>query len=178
MSKDKENKKTVKSKRVSVKKLKEDIQQLEQKILHKTADFENYRRRIQRELNDTREHSKLNVIEQVLNIYDIFKMALQASEQENADLQVLLQGLTLIKAEFTKVLEEYSVVEFNCVGKEFNHNIHEAMSEEFSDEHPKGIIIKQLRCGYKAGEKLIRVASVVVSKGKETPEKEVPNNNE
>ena len=177
MSKNKEEKNESKPKRVSSKKLKEEIEQLEQKILHKTADFENYRRRIQKELNDTRERSKLSVIEQVLSVYDIFKMALQASEQENADLQVLLQGLILIKAEFTKVLGEYSVAEFNCVGEKFDHNLHEAMSEDFSEDYPEGTIIKELRCGYKVEDKIIRAASVVVSKGQENQnEKEVESN--
>ena len=153
-----------KTKRVTVKDLNVKIKELENKILLKTADLENYRRRIQKEINDTRTFAQISVIDKILSIYDLFKMAVQASEEEKADLNTLKQGLTMINAEFTKVLDELGIKEIQALGEEFNHKLHEALSEEESKE-AKGKVIKQYKCGYKMHERLIRAASVVVSKG-------------
>ena len=164
LSKEKEKKK--KSKRLTNKELKQLVEDLENKILLKTADFENYRKRIQKELSNTRLYAQISILDRILSVYDLFKMAVAASEKENADLTILTQGLSMINTEFKKVLDDLNITEVKSLGEVFNHELHEAVSEENSKEE-KGKIIKEHRCGYKMNGKLIRAASVVVSKGEE-----------
>ncbi|MBR5026299.1 MAG: nucleotide exchange factor GrpE, partial [Victivallales bacterium] len=96
---------------------------------------------------------------------DYFSMGMSAIETA-ADIAVLKQGMEMIWAEFQRVLDGLNVKEIESVGKPFDANIHEAMSQEASDTVPEGIVIRQWKAGFKIGDKLLRPAMVVVSTGK------------
>ena len=76
-----------------------------------------------------------------------------------------MRGCVLIGVEFQKAMKEMGVEGIKSVGHQFDPKVHEAVSEEESQDVAEGIVIKQWRSGYKIGDKIIRPASVVVSKG-------------
>lgn len=171
-------KKTVKKRGTKSKeqKLKDKIEELEaqlkeaeDKLLRTHAEYENYRKRSFKELADTRAYVKADTLTPVLNVFDHFKMAVTASEQSD-NMDVLREGMKMINNEFSKAMEEFGVEEINAVGAQFDPKIHEAVAKEPSDEVEEDHVIKQWRCGYKLGERLLRPATVVVSSGSEAEE--------
>ena len=149
----------------------EKIAELQNAVLRARADFDNFRKRTQRDLADARAYSKMSTVGEILPIFDTFKMAMQAANMDNADMNTLLAGLNMIQNQFTQSFDAMGVSEVNAIGQDFDPNLHEAVVEQFSEEVEVGKIISQQRSGYKMGEKLIRAATVVVSKGPE-PEAE------
>ena len=95
-------------------------------------------------------------------------MAVAAADGTD-DMNVIHEGLKMINAEFAKAMEDLGLEEINALGEMFDPNLHEAVAKEPS-EHDEGTVIKQWRCGYKMGERLLRPASVVVSSGPEAEE--------
>ncbi len=166
---DKKSKKKTKKKDAAnkVKDPAEIITELKDTVLRTRADFDNFRKRTQRDIADARAYGKISALEELLPIFDTFKMAMMASNMDNADLNTLLAGMNMIQNQFTQSFNALGIDELNAVGQKFDPNIHDAVSEEFSEEVDAGIVISQHRCGYKMGERLIRAATVIVSKGPE-----------
>ncbi len=134
------------------------------RYLRAKAELENYRKRVQRELGEVRDYSKNMVIEEFLPVFDHFQMAMD-HVGENADIQTLKQGMDMILGEFRRTLESLGVEQTNAVGQKFDPNLHEAIAQEASDDVPEGHVIRQWKCGYRIGERLLRPATVVVSSG-------------
>ncbi|NOY74493.1 MAG: nucleotide exchange factor GrpE [Kiritimatiellaeota bacterium] len=146
-----------------IKELEAKLAEAEDKTLRLRAEYDNYRKRCYRELSDARAYAKTDALTPILNVYDHFKMAVSAAESGD-DTQVIHEGLKLINSEFAKAMDELGILEIDAVGEKFDPNLHEAVAEEFS-ELEEGVVVKQWRCGYKMGDKLLRPASVVVSSG-------------
>lgn len=156
-------------------KLLDQIQELESKlaeaqdkILRIHAEYDNYRKRSFRELTDARAAVKADTLVPILNVFDHFKMAVAAAENSD-DMNVIKEGMTMICAEFAKAIEEFGLEEINSLGEKFDPNLHEAIAKEAS-ESEEDTVIKQWKCGYKLGNRLLRAATVVVSSGPEGSE--------
>ena len=145
----------------------EVIADLELQVLRTRADFDNFRKRSVRDQEDARQRGKISVLDDVLPVYDTFKMAMQATEMDNVNLDMIVQGMNMIQNMFVKSIDDMGVSEINAMGQKFDPNLHEATSESFSEEVEEGMVLSQTRCGYKLGERLLRPAMVVVSKGVE-----------
>ncbi len=145
----------------------EVIADLELQVLRTRADFDNFRKRSVRDQEDARQRGKISVLDDVLPVYDTFTMAMQATEMDNANLDMIVQGMNMIQNMFVKSIDDMGVAEINAMGQKFDPNLHEATSESFSEEVEEGMVLSQTRCGYKLGERLLRPAMVVVSKGVE-----------
>ncbi len=134
------------------------------KCLRTAADFDNYRKRVQRDLQDTRQREKAAAVQAFLTVLDHFQMARDHFEAA-PDLATMKQGLDMIHAEFRGALSTLGVEMVNAAGAPFDPKLHEAISQEFSDAVPAGAVVRQWKAGYKLGETLLRPASVVVSGG-------------
>lgn len=145
--------------------LKEQLAEAEEKILRLHAEYDNYRKRSYRELTDARTSAKVDTLIPILNVFDHFKMAVDAADQTE-DMNVIKEGMNMICNEFSRAMEEYGLQEINAVGEKFDPNMHEAVAKENSPEE-EDTVIKQWKCGYKIGDKLLRPATVVVSNGPE-----------
>ncbi|MFO7820796.1 MAG: nucleotide exchange factor GrpE [Lentisphaeria bacterium] len=154
--------------------LKKRLNDAEDKFVRSRAELENYRKRAQRETAEMREYSKVNTVEQFLPVFDHFQMAMM-HVGENSDFETLKQGMDMILAEFRRTFDALGVEEVEAEGEKFDPNVHEAMSQEPSDEVPAGHVIRQWKCGYRMGERLLRPATVVVSCG---PQEESKAENE
>ena len=133
-------------------------------LLRLKADFQNYRMRTAKEIANARMFGQSDTILPFLQVFDHFSMAMTAAEKsENMD--AIKQGLEMILKEYKKGLDELGVVAYDAVGEKFDPKLHDAMTNEPSDEVEEGYIIKQWNGGYKLGERLLRPATVVVSSG-------------
>ena len=134
------------------------------RLLRTKAEFENYRKRTQREFGEIREHVKLITIQEFLPVLDHFQMAM-AHVDSDTDVSSLKQGMDMIHAEFRRTLEALGVQPIGTVGQPFDPTQHEALAQEPSSEIAEGHIVREWKSGFRLGDRLVRAASVVVSSG-------------
>ena len=154
-----------------IRKLERELFESNEKILRVRAEFENYRKRMQRELSETRSFGKVTTLEEILPIMDHFKMAMAASDSSN-DLKTLKEGMKLIQIEFDRCFKNLGIEIIPTTGQQFDPKLHEAVSTEPSCDIEEGCIIKEWKTGYRIGDRLLRPASVVVSSGQEVTKKD------
>jgi molecular chaperone GrpE len=131
------------------------------------AEFENARKRAEREKAEYRDYAAANVVEQFLPVLDNFELALKATGSTDQ----LRSGVELIVKQMEEVLRQMNVTPIPTVGEEFNPHHHEALGSVERDDLPDQHIAEEIRRGYKIREKLLRPAMVrVVSNPKQTVE--------
>ena len=145
--------------------LKEKLAAAEDRYLRLAAEYENYRKRMARDQQEARIATRVDTLMSVLNVLDHFRLAMAAVET-NTDPKVMRDGMNMILAEFEKALEDAGVNIIEAVDCPFNPQLHEASAREPSETVPENHVLRQWRCGYRLGERLIRPAAVVVSGGK------------
>jgi molecular chaperone GrpE len=128
--------------------------------LRNSADFKNYRRRIERDGNRIAEEGKRDIIFSLLAIIDDMDKTLQCVDDVE---QNLLKGVRNIRKKLQTQLETLGVFPFDSVGKLFDHDLHEAISMEEHEDIEQGTIIDELRRGYIWKNELLRPAQVRVA---------------
>ncbi len=148
--------------------LNKTILDLKDKNLRQQAEYQNYRKRVAKDLMQSRTMGQLDAIEPILTVFDHFNMAVMATETSD-NMDAIKAGFKMIDTEFSNAIDDLGIKKVNAVGEKFDPNLHDAMAKEASDEVDEDMVIKQWSFGYKMGERLIRPAKVVVSSG---PKKE------
>ncbi len=128
------------------------------------ADFENYKKRAQRERDETRKGTIESVATRLLPTLDNFEAALNAAQQPGTTLETLRAGVAMILGQFRGVFTELGIEEIESVGLLFDPSLHDAVSQQETLEVEEGRIVQQLRKGYRTRERLLRPASVVVAR--------------
>ncbi len=132
------------------------------KLLRTAADFDNYRKRVARERDELTRFARESVISALLPALDNLERALDHSAAGTP----LHEGLLQVQKQFARTLGEFGLVEIIVApGTQFDANVHEAVSHIESATQPDGAVIEQVQSAYKLGDRLLRPARVVVSKG-------------
>ena len=155
-------------------KLAAELQALKEKLMYLEADYQNYRKRVVKDLSEARLCGTAGTLEPFLTVFDFLGMAKNAAEKSD-NIESIRQGLNMIIGEFHKAFDELGVKKIATVGTDFDPKYHEAAAHEPSDEVPEGKIIREWSGGFKLGERLLRPARVVVSSG---PALEAPHQTE
>ncbi len=129
------------------------------------ADFDNFRKRSRRELEETRKAGKEDLLKEFLPVFDNLERAIQ-SAQRATDIKGVAEGLAMVLRQYTDTLARGGITKVPSVGSEFDPSHHEAIQQVESDEHPPGTIVAEVQPGYMQGDRLIRAAMVVVAKPK------------
>jgi molecular chaperone GrpE len=145
---------------------KEDLAQWRDRALRTQADLENFRKRAARDRADAIKYGNSSLLEELLPIVDNFEMGLAAATVDSAESSIA-QGMAMVRKQLTDFLANNGLEEVETDGKKFDPNLHEALSQQASDEVPEGSIITTLRKGYQLHDRLLRAANVIVSKGPE-----------
>ena len=130
--------------------------------LRKTAEFDNYRKRVERERREQADQSVVDLVLELLLVVDDFDRALTVEAGGEAD--AYRKGVELIHAKLYDLLRKRGVKPFESLGAGFDPNIHQAVMHESSPEHRDGEVIGELRKGYMLGDRLLRPAMVRVAK--------------
>ena len=133
-------------------------------LQRKQAEFENYRKRVDREKSELRVSVKSELMEQILDVVDACERGLETlrrSEGENMGLFV--EGYELLLKQLKTILDRYEVSEIPGVGSVFDPNFHEAAIHEISDDHEEGEIMEEYRKGYTIADRLLRPSQVKVA---------------
>ncbi|MFV0337599.1 MAG: nucleotide exchange factor GrpE [Chthoniobacterales bacterium] len=131
--------------------------------LRAKADLDNFRKRMQRDREDSIRYANTSLLERLLPILDNFELGLTAAKNDN-DGNSLIQGLEMVQKQLQEFLKDSGVELISHEGA-FDPNLHEAVGHQPSEEIPEGNIITQHRSGYKLRDRLLRPATVVVSAG-------------
>ena len=135
---------------------------LQDRLLRLAAEFENYRKRVDRDRRDQADAAVAGAIEEILPIIDNLERALEAPAGSHPD--VYRKGVELIHQQMAELLRKRGVTPLASVGTEFDPNIHQAVSHEVSSTHREGEVMEEFRRGYKLGDRLLRPAMVKVAK--------------
>jgi molecular chaperone GrpE len=133
---------------------------LQDRLLRTAAEFDNYRKRMDRERRDLAEYTAGEAIKDLLPIIDNLERALQAPAQDDP----LRKGVELIHKQMLEILRRRGVTPIEALGADFDPNVHEAVTQEESAQHREGEVMEELQRGYKVGDRLLRPAMVKVAK--------------
>ena len=139
----------------------EAIAESNERIVRLTADFDNFRKRAQREKDEARQFANQGLLEKLLPVLDNFEMALTAVKDADPSVR---DGVQMILDQLLGVLKESGVEPVDAMGQPFDPNLHEALSQEETTEVEEGTVVQQVQRGYKLNDRLVRPARVVVAK--------------
>jgi len=162
-------------KKEDIKELKEQLASEKDRILRLSAEFENFKKRKQRESDEFKKFANEAVFRQLLTVVDNLERAI-FSTKENADKEGLLEGVKLTYKEILKLFEAFNVKPIEAEKQPFDPNFHQAVTQEETVEVPENTVTTVLQRGYLLHDRLIRPAMVVVSKGIEKETKETKEN--
>ena len=137
-----------------------EIASLKDQLLRVRADFENSRKRLTREKEDSLKYANQSILSDFLPLLDHLELGLQAAASAK-DVASVVSGLKLIQSQFERFLTDHGVTPIDAIGKPFDPHLHEALGQEHAPGKPEGTVLHQRRRGFKLGDRLLRPASVV-----------------
>jgi molecular chaperone GrpE len=153
--------------RAELKRVEAENAELKNSLARRQADFENYRKRIDRERTETYNRVVADLASKLLPVSDNLKRALETEASveaaESDEFRHFLSGVDLIWKQLNGVLDAFGVKPIVSVGEQFDPHLHEAVVTEPTDEYEPDTVIQEIRTGYRLGDKLIRPALVKVS---------------
>lgn len=142
------------------KEIDQDLLQLKEQLQRVQAEFMNYKKRVERDRENMIQFANEKLVIDLIQVLDNFHRALDSEKEHDS----FYEGMELILDQLTKLLEDYGVEEFSADGEKFDHNLHNAVLMEESEEIESGNVIETLQKGYKLNGKLVRPAMVKVAK--------------
>lgn len=149
--------------------LKEETAALKDRLLRAAADMDNLRKRAEREKAEATLYAATNFARDLLSVADNMSRALaavpaEAREQADEATKNLLAGVELTERELLKVFERYNIRRVETVGAKFDPNVHQALFEMPTSEHPPGTVVQEMQSGFAIGDRCLRPAMVGVAK--------------
>jgi molecular chaperone GrpE len=141
----------------------QQLQEKEQQYTRLYADFENYRRRTQREKEDLQTNIKADVLKEVLTVMDNFERAKSQIQIETEREEAINDSYQAVYRQFLMTLEKLGVTPIDAQGKPFDPMFHEAVMQTASDEHTEETVLAEFQRGYVIGDKVLRHAVVKVA---------------
>lgn len=141
--------------------LKEKVEELEDRVKRQMAEFDNFRKRTEKEKTAMFETGAKSVIEKILPVVDNFERGLASVSEEEKD-GALAQGMQMIYKQLMTELENLDVKPIPAVGEEFNPDFHNAVMQTQSDEFESGVVAQELQKGYTYRDSVVRHSMVAV----------------
>lgn len=133
------------------------------------AEYDNTRKRIEKEKFDHMKFANEDIIAKLFPIVDNFDMALVAMDKAD-DKAAVMDGIKLVQKEFHRILEENGVEKIKTEGEKFDPNVHEAVQVVETEDNPDDTVVEEVRSGYVLNGRLLRPAQVIVAKNEEASE--------
>ena len=126
------------------------------------AELDNFRKRAAREAQDARAYANADLLRALFPILDNFEMGLEAARAES-EKSMIFMGMSMVQRQIVDFLRDSGVTEVEALGKPFDPNLHDAVSQEVRTDVAEGIVLRVTRRGFRLKDRLLRAASVVVS---------------
>lgn len=153
--------------RAELKRLQTALSECQDALARRQADFENYRKRVERDRADTHNRIVADVARKLLPVVDNLGRALDAERtveaQESKEFRHFLHGVELINKQINDVLESLGIQPIAAVGEKFDPHVHEAVVTEPSDKYEPDTVTEEIARGYRIGDRLLRPAMVKVA---------------
>lgn len=133
--------------------------------MRSAADFDNFRKRTRRELDDTRKAGREELLKDLLPVFDNLERAMTSAERAT-EVKPVADGLKMVLRQFADTLGRSGITKVPTVGSQFDPGVHEAIQQVETDETPPGTVVAEVQPGYLQGDRLVRAAMVVVAKPK------------
>ncbi|MCP4599513.1 MAG: nucleotide exchange factor GrpE [Proteobacteria bacterium] len=140
------------------------------RLIRTTAELDNVRKRSRRDIEEATVRGRIEVLRAILPVIDSIDLALSSANPEGTAVGII-EGIEMVRKQFLNATDHFQLKPIESVGHGFDPNFHEAVAQLESDKHPAGQIMDEMRKGYLLGERLLRAAMVVVSKGSSEPSK-------
>ena len=156
--------------------LRREVADLKEQLLRKQADFENFRKRLLREKEDSIKYANANLLLDLVQVMDDFERAIKSSE-ESKNFDSFHSGVEMIEKQLAGLLErKYGLKRFDSEGEAFDPDKHEAISMQDSTEHDTMVVLEDFQKGYQLHDRVLRHSKVKVAKpveeSKDEPESE------
>jgi molecular chaperone GrpE len=148
----------------AIQQIQADLERFRDLALRSQADFENYRKRANREKDEAVRYANFSLVEKLVPVLDSFELGLTAA-RGNDGAAPIVSGMEMVKRQLEEVLHQAGVEPVDATGLPFDPNLHEAVAQEPSNEVAEGAVVRQLRRGYRIKDRLVRAALVIVSGG-------------
>ncbi|KPJ79073.1 MAG: hypothetical protein AMJ54_00930 [Deltaproteobacteria bacterium SG8_13] len=133
------------------------------RLLRVSAEFENYKKRSARDMEDFRKFANQELVKDLLPILDNLELALKSASEKDKSADGILEGIELTRIEILRVLEKHKVKQIDALGMPFDPSYHEAVMREETDDHPENTVTTELQKGYLMHDRLIRPSMVAVA---------------
>ena len=137
--------------------------ELMQRLQRLGADYANYQKRIQREKGEDRTRAQSDVIKALLPVLDDMERALAAAREDHGEDDPLLQGMQLVHDKALELLGSFGLEVIDAVGRPFDPDLHAAVMQQPTEEHPPQTVLQELQKGYTLKDRALRPSSVIVS---------------
>jgi len=144
--------------------LQADLDRFRDLALRSQADFDNFKKRAAREKEEAIKYANSSLLERLIAIVDNFELGLAAAKSEGENSPVY-SGMSMVLKQLTDFLTDNGLQSIDAKGQKFDPNLHEAIAHEASESAPEGVVLRQVRRGYRLKDRLLRPSSVVVSSG-------------
>jgi len=144
--------------------MQQELSEARDMMLRLAAEMDNYKKRTMKERESLVKYATQGIIEDLLPVLDNFQRAIE-SASDLVDQDSFLEGVKMIYKQMHDVLEKKGVKRIDAVGETFDPNIHEAVMQIASEEHPENVVVEEFQKGYMLHDRVIRPAMVAVSKG-------------
>jgi len=142
--------------------LRSQLDEAKERALRLHADWENYRKRARKELEDERRFADLSLLTDLLPVLDNMQRAIDAASK-TPDGSGLLEGFKLVKQQLDNVLAQHHCTKIESLGKPFDPHLHEAISQMADPKYPPGSVMMVVRDGFQLHERVVRPSQVIVS---------------
>jgi molecular chaperone GrpE len=149
--------------------LQADLDRFRDLALRSQADFDNFKKRAAREKEEAMRYANSSLLERLIAIVDNFELGLSAARGEGEQ-SPIYSGMKMVLKQLTDFLADNGLEPIDAEGQKFDPNLHEAIAREASESVPEGVVLRQMRRGYRLKDRLLRPSSVVVSSGRNSDE--------
>ena len=136
---------------------------LKDQLLRVAADFDNFRKRSRKEIEQAERRGKEDTLRELLPVFDNLERAVEAS-QNAVDVAAVQEGVQMVLKMFEDTAARIGLERLHSEGERFDPNLHDAFQQQESREHAPGTIVKEYQPGYRLGDRLLRPAMVVVAR--------------
>jgi len=144
----------------------QEVKENYDRFLRVSAEFENYKKRAAREMNDFWKFANESFVKAMLPVVDNLDRAIESSSNDKQADTSMLEGVDMILKEILKIFEQFNVKPFESLGKTFDPSLHQAVMQEETEVYPENSVVNELQKGYMMHDRLLRPAMVVVAKTK------------
>jgi molecular chaperone GrpE len=137
--------------------------QFRDQLLRTAADFDNYRKRTRKEIEEARARGREDAVKDVLPVFDNLERAVTAAASAQT-IESVVEGVKMVLKLFEDTSERMGLTRVKCVGERFDPSVHEAIQQQETDDQPPGTILTEVVPGYMIGQRLLRAAMVVVAR--------------